>query len=102
MSYVGLRRRLGGFGWRSPWSGGRAGTISGILNRRYVLDPCGEVQVWYCRDSNDERFIVLAFRHRHTTMSGARGGGLEDREAASTAREAAKPPHPTILSVYWA
>jgi len=44
------------------------------IDRRYVLDPCGEVQVWYCRDSDDERFIVLAFRHRHTTMSGARGG----------------------------
>jgi len=27
---------------------------------------------------------------------------LEDREAASTAREIVEPPHPTILSVYWA
>ena len=33
------------------------------INRRYVLDPWGEVQVWYCRDSDGERFIVLAFRH---------------------------------------
>jgi len=33
------------------------------IDRRYVLDPCGEVQVWYCRDSNDDRFIVLVFRH---------------------------------------
>jgi len=33
------------------------------IDRRYVLDPCGEVQVLYCRDSNDDRFIVLVFRH---------------------------------------
>jgi len=31
--------------------------------RRYVLDPGGEVQVLYCRDSDDERFIVLVYRH---------------------------------------
>jgi len=33
------------------------------VDRRYVLDPCGEVQAWYCRDSNDDRFIVLVYRH---------------------------------------
>jgi len=33
------------------------------VDRRYFLDPCGEVQVLYCRDSNDERFIVLVYRH---------------------------------------
>ena len=33
------------------------------IDRRYVLDPWGEVQVWYCRDSNDDRFIVLVYRY---------------------------------------
>jgi hypothetical protein len=72
------------------------------VDRRYVLDPCGEVQVLYCRDSYDERFIVLAFRHTPYYYGWGERGGLEDREAASIAREIAEPPHPTILSVYWA
>jgi len=36
---VRIRRRLGGSGWRSTWSGGRAGTISGILIGGMSLIP---------------------------------------------------------------
>jgi len=52
------------------------------VDRRYVLDPCGEVQAWYCRDSNDERLIALAFRHTPYYYGwGERGrpGGLRER-----------------------
>lgn len=32
------------------------------VNKKYVLDPGGEIQVWYCRDRDNEMFIVLLFR----------------------------------------
>ena len=33
------------------------------VDKEYILDPGGEVRVWYCRDSNGERFVVLVFRY---------------------------------------
>jgi hypothetical protein len=33
------------------------------VDKEYVLEPCGEVKVWHCRDSNGERFVALVFRH---------------------------------------
>jgi hypothetical protein len=33
------------------------------IDREYILDPYGEIRVWYCRDGNGERFVVLVFRY---------------------------------------
>jgi hypothetical protein len=33
------------------------------VDKEYILDPYGEIRIWYCRDSDGERFVVLVFRY---------------------------------------
>jgi hypothetical protein len=33
------------------------------VDKEYILDPYGEIRIWYCRDGDGERFVVLVFRY---------------------------------------